>query len=548
MATESDHDSLFGGEGSDVDSLFGGGGDDDAELLSHFMDEVEASPNPPPVEEKQPPPPREEEAEGEPRPTLTLPTPRQPINSFQLALPSLSRTEDSSLEQSLQLLEMWNQAQPTGHEPAVVPDPLEALFMLQDGHTSGDFSVSTTTLNLEKTSQETPFPALALPLEFPKPNAELQAQLEALREASTDQEQPVNAYSSGTPQTASTGDQEDLRVPLSSIPGFRYAGSATNKNAYLPRRVDADVKDAEVLAPYVPRARKAKWCEIYERLELDQFQGKMLYNDIKQLLIATPFTVLADEKIGADVLETKAAIVKVAFHILKSEQWGEAWFGVHGKSTTPRTRFWPTDSTWILLHFSTMLHKTIYNEKERRAKRSGKKREKGAKEEASDRPSSPSPSAVSSVASASTAASTPQPTTQPATTAQGSQMLLESLVRNAANNKKRKRGDVSSPEEAFELDIPDDANLIYRVYAKDKSDGSDLSPPAVYRHTDKEIARGAFSFLKSSFEALGYAPVFEIAMPEGRRSITNESDWDMAVLTIYNRKRSGGDVIVEAFL
>jgi hypothetical protein len=113
--------------------------------------------------------------------------------------------------------------------------------------------------------------------------------------------------------------------------------------------------------------------------------------------------------------------------------------------------------------------------------------------------------------------------------------------------KKRKRSDDDS-DTAYQLEIPDDAKLTYHIYVKDKVDNTDLSPPAVYRHSDDMITRGAFSYLKSSLEAAGHLPTFEILTPNGRRIICNESEWEQAVVAIYNRRRSGGSVEIDIYI
>ena len=132
-----------------------------------------------------------------------------------------------------------------------------------------------------------------------------------------------------------------------------------------------------------------------------------------------------------------------------------------------------------------------------------------------------------------------------------SRVLFDSVVKNVVNTKKRKQPDNDSNTSTiptFELEVPDNARLTYHVYIRDRADGFELSPPAVYRHTDSIIANGAFTYLKESFEAHGHSPAFEILTPYGIRSVSSESDWDQAVIAIYNRRRSGGQVEVDVFL
>jgi hypothetical protein len=117
--------------------------------------------------------------------------------------------------------------------------------------------------------------------------------------------------------------------------------------------------------------------------------------------------------------------------------------------------------------------------------------------------------------------------------------------------KKRKHAEailgIARPE-AYELDLPANANLNYYIYTKDKIDGIDLAFPTKWRHADFAISHGPFSGLKSSFEAAGHSPIIEIQTPFGREAITSEEEWERAVRTIYNVRRLGGVVEVDVFV
>ncbi len=127
--------------------------------------------------------------------------------------------------------------------------------------------------------------------------------------------------------------------------------------------------------------------------------------------------------------------------------------------------------------------------------------------------------------------------------------FFKALANDASAAKKRRRTEsaigVATPN-PYCLDVPANARLKYHVYVKDKADSSDLAAPATYRHTDYMIARGAFAGLKAAFQ--GQDPIFVIQMPSGRKSITNEDEWEHAVLSVYNARRSGGVVEVEVFV
>lgn len=133
----------------------------------------------------------------------------------------------------------------------------------------------------------------------------------------------------------------------------------------------------------------------------------------------------------------------------------------------------------------------------------------------------------------------------------GAQSLFEALAKDARAAKKRKHAESVlgiANLNPYDLEVPANARLKYHVYVKDKTDGSDLAAPTTYWHTDYMIARGAFSGLKSAFEAAGQVPIFEIQTPSGRKSVTNEDEWERAVFSIYNVRRSGGVVEVDVFV
>ena len=125
--------------------------------------------------------------------------------------------------------------------------------------------------------------------------------------------------------------------------------------------------------------------------------------------------------------------------------------------------------------------------------------------------------------------------------------LLDTLVTTAVNTKKRKRLESRSPA-VIDLEIPDDANLTYRVYIRDHSDGGELSTPVVYHHTDNLISRGAFTSLDTSLRARGHEPAFEILTPFGIKRVGSEVQWDQAIMSIFNRRPSGGNVEVDIWV
>lgn len=132
----------------------------------------------------------------------------------------------------------------------------------------------------------------------------------------------------------------------------------------------------------------------------------------------------------------------------------------------------------------------------------------------------------------------------------GPRALFDSLIQRATAAKKRKReAEPLRGTEVYELEVPADALLTYHVVLWDGTDGSQLGPPATYRHTESAMAHGAFSYLKNSlYEAGETSPHFEITGPNGKRKVSSEMDWEQAVLALYNAKRSGNDVWVDVYI
>lgn len=143
-----------------------------------------------------------------------------------------------------------------------VPDPPGASLSRRGGHTSGDLVVSTQDSDRSLPAAR---PAAAPPSPSEEPlrdDAALEAELESLWESLTEsQDQPVNAHtdssssnssgSSGGSQENDAAQQDDTVIPMTRIPGFRYANSMTNTHFVMPRRVDQDQKLADQLVHFV---------------------------------------------------------------------------------------------------------------------------------------------------------------------------------------------------------------------------------------------------------------------------------------------------------
>jgi len=212
----------------------------------------------------------------------------------------------------------------------------------------------------------------------------------------------------------------------------------------------------------------------------------------------------------------------------------------------------------LLVHFVRLLNKVIYHTRQVRCRNERAAGDRPASTQAStpSRSSSVFTPSVYDTSGRSASVSTPSVstpsvygTTGSAVTrlsTQDSRPLLDSLVKTVVSTKRKRPYSVANP--TYELEVPNDAKLTYCVYTRDQTDGSELGPPATYRHNDSAITHGVFSYLKGSLEAAGHSPVFEILTPYGVRTINSEEDWDQAVVSIYNRRRSGAQVEVDIFV
>ncbi|KAL2262539.1 hypothetical protein VTK26DRAFT_1018 [Humicola hyalothermophila] len=335
-----------------------------------------------------------------------------------------------------------------------------------------------------------------------------------------------------------------------------------NARLALPRRIDLDLQQAEELAYFMTLNRKSKFEHLYSYLELSHGEGKRLGNQLKALLKTPELRPVVEQAGGHGVLERKRTLVRTAFYILVIENWGTAWFGDNCPTAQSRTLFWPRDSTILLLSFALILYRILENQ--RNMYRAKLKYQRQPSETIST--NSPSPSSPSSPPPCTPLIISPPESPPPPENNEGQgQVFFAPLVKNATAAKKRKRaesilGSASasasasaaaaglSSDNPYELEVPANARLTYRVYVKDRTDGSDLAPAATYRHTDAIIAGGAFAALKASFEAGGHEPVIEIQTPSGRKGIASAEDWESAVLAVYNMRRSGGVVEVDVFV
>lgn len=365
--------------------------------------------------------------------------------------------------------------------------------------------------------------------------------------------------------------------------------------------MDLDDQEKDRLWRDITLSRNIKYEDLYCWLELTVGEGKRLHKALSDYfqdeLFVKPAERLKSKMTHPD--HTKIFLVKLAFHMLVADKWGATWFGPECSTASTRTLFWPDESTILVFYFIMLLYRVYENVKQR--VRNEDRRQKLIAETISMSTRSTSPAfsdmtqpTISRTESCEpTAANTPAqsrsptPTAAPSeahslwvTTGQQVAQQLESrppvsprkrsrqsseaepslntgeaffgsLVKDVAVGKKRKVANsiLNLEPQAYDLEVPPDAKLTYYVYVKDKTDGSDLSSaPAEYQHTDAMISNGAFSQLMSSFRAAEYEPTVEIQTPWGRKTIATTDEWDSAVFSIYNVRRSGGVVEIDIFV
>jgi hypothetical protein len=325
----------YGEENHDSDSLFGG--DDGTELTSLFTEVCPIGPF--------------QELDCEP--ALLPPQqarPQQATNSA--AQPDLPESRSQAQPDHQLALPM-----PQLHLPAV-PDPRGASLSRHDGHTSGDLVVST-----QDFIHDTPGlgHAIASSEEFPDAAA-LEAELERLWDSITAVEQPVNAQTGSQNSDAAQAPHDDNLILPTQIPGFRYGSSYTNMTMRLPRRIDQDQKDAEELMYFITLSkharlvpyylyrlltnadRNAKIETLYDHLELDYGNGKLLAAQMRKLLKEPPLIQLVEQP-ATTVIETKKTLIRIALYMLITKEWGSTWFGEGCQTAETRTLLWPRDSS-----------------------------------------------------------------------------------------------------------------------------------------------------------------------------------------------------------
>lgn len=338
----------YGVADDDLDSLFGGGDEIDSASLFTEADTTELS--------------RSCESDREPASPLSHGHFHDATNSAaQLRFPDVSAPAQSGqldVPAAQQLALPGSPREPRLSLPQLslpaVPDPLDALLPLQDGHTSGDSVVST---QHSACSASTSGSATILPEESPG-NEALEAELEDLWEAIKSNELAINAQAE---DRNSNTTRNEMEISPADMPGFRYAKSQTNSMIRLPRRIDHDARLAHDLGYYItlsktPRDftllaftnplpdRKTKVEVLYSHLELSLDEGKRLSADMKKVLKDSKLFPLISKPTGR-ATATKQVLIKIALYLLITKNWGHIWFGDKRSNATSRKYLWPRDSS-----------------------------------------------------------------------------------------------------------------------------------------------------------------------------------------------------------
>lgn len=83
---------------------------------------------------------------------------------------------------------------------------------------------------------------------------------------------------------------------------------------------------------------------LYGYLELNVAEGKRLMADMKKLLGEPPLATLVAQPASRPTA-TKKILVKMAFYMLISKEWGRLWFGEDHETAASRKNLWPRDSS-----------------------------------------------------------------------------------------------------------------------------------------------------------------------------------------------------------
>jgi hypothetical protein len=162
--------------------------------------------------------------------------------------------------------------------------------------------------------------------------------------------------------TSALGTQPpNIGIPVSATE-HPLANAQTWRGIRLPRRIDFDGADLNVLRPYLCLSQ----CSLlsldksfanvhvdrgdampvhYDRLQLPDKAGKLLLKESKMYVMLSPQAQHLKQKGRMKTDERKIMFLSAAFRLLRNEGWGAKWFGTSAQPGRSRTIVWPADST-----------------------------------------------------------------------------------------------------------------------------------------------------------------------------------------------------------
>ncbi|KAK4163493.1 hypothetical protein QBC43DRAFT_212958 [Cladorrhinum sp. PSN259] len=334
-----------------------------------------------------------------------------------------------------------------------------------------------------------------------------------------------------------TAPQDERFMLLSEIKCLRYANTMTRRNLKIPRRIDLVPQARIDITEHVTFDRKSNLDELWAPFGLAAHERKAIFAQLKAYFKKNPSEQVgsaknSNKKTGA---ENKALLGELAYRLLVLEGWGVKYFGEQVNGALPRELTWPKESTSNLA-FTMLLSVVLPNGTCHPL----------ATSTTSFRPSSAhNPYFVDTPAQSPISMPSPVAAAAPVPT----RNFFMNLAQQAGQSKKRKYDELAvetSEARTCEVELPVDANMIYFVSVRDKSNGISVGEAQSFRHTSSLGENSAFAHLKASFEATGYQPLIEMGTPSGWRPIIDAHDWDTAVLGIYNHGQR--NVVVDVYI
>jgi hypothetical protein len=500
------------------------------------------------------------------------------------------------------------------HLPTI-PDPADAFSSHQDGHTSGLHVVSTHNFTSNMTFEEERDLETMMELEFLQDQVvntssdssdehgdqDGRAQdkvisdddVEAWREFELLKDRAIKGTTVFDPDKIG---ESGIGLALQDLPGYSHtaAAASTRRGIRIPRRVDFQMDQLEVLVPYLTVQATLTKGELYQQLGVSKKEGHILAQGIKTYVAKSEHAPLLIHGKAPASPEKRRALLQTAFQLLKTEGWGPKWFGKTGSSKGMRTLCWPQDSTLITCHFAGFINKICKLDRMRRQAMETKLSKastpipgtsahspidlSGDDDDVSSTEGAITPTTLSVAADPSVESLSHQTTEQQLSNP--SDFNLQSLaisqvvqipgnlirpgnqpkqmnpaLNSGAMDSNAKITSTESLDAVFrEVSllktqklqataigrVPADAALEYRFSFLDKDDLQELRPPAVTKNIDDAI----FEYLRSSFDSTSTPVTVDVLVDGDWRRITSQQDWDAAVLEVWTLHPRGALVQV----